>query len=172
LFDLNGTLSKGAESNSIGLTVSQTDASARAYDTSKPYSSTNFINGAVTLRANAKLASQPDALAVITVASTGYSDAKERPTGSVDVTLTSGAKVLKINALEADNTSNDAVGVRITSPTGALALFTYLPKSDNGTSGVIGRITAEGAQIATIERRTNGLLIVKYPDGSFETLVQ
>jgi hypothetical protein len=124
----------------------------------------NYIQATLTATLDLALDGYPETTAVITV------DRTDLDGGSALVTLTSGGTSYTINAVKLDGDTADGVdpildSITVTNPDGVAILVTAATDTDP----ISGDVTVDGVDVGSIEQ-SDGLLLIRYSDGTFETL--
>lgn len=173
--ELNGTLTDAAGNTAAGtFAVAVPEATARRFNYDQPYSSTNFVDGTVTISARTRLIDPvpPVEEAQVTLAfeSTGWDDADEVPIGNATLTFVRGTTTLF--RVTGGNSVAD-VGVRrldITGTGGVAIQLNNTSETPNDDIDLSGVVTVDGQRAGVIQQLDSGLVRVVYDDGSFETL--
>ncbi len=118
----------------------------------------NFADVTLSLTMDLVLSGYPDTTAVITGNRTAYKG------GDLTVTLTHNGQNVTFTATKADAATDGQGTLTVTTPDGAELTVTA---TEHATSG---SMKVGAAVVATIEETSNGLLLVRYEDGTFETL--
>lgn len=173
--ELVGTLTDSAGNTVEGtfaVAVPRTTALGFNYD--RPYSSTNFVDGTVTISARTALIDPvpPVDNAQVTLAfqSTGWDDADEVPIGNATLTFVRGTTTLF--RVTGGNSVADP-GLRrldITGTGGVTITLNNTAARPNDEVDLSGTVLVDGIRAGVIQQLDSGLVRVVYDDGSFETL--
>ena len=173
--ELNGTLTDSTGNTVAGtFAVAVPEATARRFNYDADYSSTNFVDGTVTISARTALINPvppvDEARVTLAFTSTGYSDDKDYPIGNATLTFVRGSTTLfrvtgSNSAAAPDLTRLDITG------TGDVAITLNNIAADPSEDVVLsGEVRVDGQRAGVIQQLDSGLVRVVYDDGSFETL--
>jgi len=170
---VKGTVKDGSNNEvnaSIGVAISE--ASAKKFNYSLPYSATNFLEGTVTISSKVKLPASvaPETMVTVAIDSKGWNNARQAPIGAVTITFMEGSTVLL--TVNGENTASkvDITTVKINGA--GDVLLTLVNKAANPAEDVdIGGsiLTVNGVKAAEV-RQNGDLITLHYVDGTFETL--
>ena len=124
-------------------------------------SADSYVEATLTTTLNLALEGYPETTAIITV------DRTELDKGSAIVTLTHDGNSITFNAELADPEDADvyATSITVTNPDGAALVVTLMTDTDP----ISGELTVDDVVVGTLYE-VDGVLLIRYEDGSFETL--
>lgn len=153
-----------------GIEVAVPETSARKFNRTLDYSSTNFIEGTIVVSGRAKVTNFPEGLLTVAVDSKGYSNSAELPVGKVLVSLSeNGRLVLRVSS---ENTAQQPQFTALLLENADGVRLTLNNVADNPSDSVVlrGDLFVDTQKVGRVEQSSNGLVRVVYDDGSFESL--
>lgn len=150
---LRGKFSSGDDQAQIAVSVTAENATA------EKQSRLESVKGTLVVSLTAKLKDAKDVAVTATFVSAGSSSGE--PKGKVTLVMNQGGNIFIILG---DNTGENLV-VTVTSDDGAI-----LTIREGGNDPVIGTITFNTKEVATVEKRSRNLIVIKYADGTFESV--
>jgi hypothetical protein len=125
----------------------------------------NFAKATLTVSGEVTLAGHPKATLTVAANRTDFGNATRKVVGNVSAVLSWNGQILTFNVNNTVTTPASAAGeLTITNPAGVKLVL-------NGTSGATtGKIFVNTTEVGTIDTGTNGVLLVHYKDGTFESL--
>lgn len=168
-FSFSGALAGAdtADAVDFSFSLTQTETSARNYDANMDLSASNVPDAALAISSSAILGDL-DAALTLSLAVVGFDEVNQDLTLSANLLLELNGSTLRIVAVnDADDGTVDEV--TITNTAGVVINITGL--SDTSGDGPVGTISVDDDEnVATIEETDNGLLLIRYADGTFESL--
>lgn len=148
--------------------IEANEDSAASFDPNAPTTSDNFLEVTLTLSGQLALDEQPDRQATLAVSVTGFDDATEAPVGEATLTLSQASSVIRISTASTTENPDRVDRVTINSSSGiTIELVNVTP--DGEDVEFAGQILVGDEVIANISD-SNGVVIIRYADGSFESL--
>ncbi|MBL4607635.1 MAG: hypothetical protein JKY01_07395 [Pseudomonadales bacterium] len=136
------------------------EASFPAYE-----SANNFVKGTLTFSTTANVPDLPEATVVTTVSRTALNG------GNVSMTVSQDGQSFKLELANADaQAAISAAVMTLTTPDGAKLVLNMREEESGGTYVVSGTALVNGVQVGDISETSNGVTLVRYNDGSFESL--
>lgn len=125
----------------------------------------NFVQGTLMVMAKANVPELPEATIVASVSRTELSG------GDASIVVTYDGKSFSLTVDSEDlNADEPEATLVLTNPDG-VELTINLAETLSGNQYVVGgKVSVAGEQVATIEETDSGLVLVRYSDGSFESL--
>lgn len=117
-----------------------------------------FAKGKLTLALDLDLKGHPDTKAIMTVNRSGFDS------GDATVTFERSGSKWTVSAKKDDG--KDVSSVDVTNPDGVKMTLTRQEESGD----VSGAITVDGKKVGDVETASNGLILLRWIDGTFETL--
>lgn len=157
------TIATAQGSNSAGLNVSLDIKNAATFDTitflenNLVETDSNFIEATLNINGKLKLSQNPEATASLLVTKTGLEK------GSAVLTIASDGRSLQITLTGDNKVTNSGTGtLTISNPDGVTLTITG---KEGGAQGIV---KVNDKTVATLEE-VNGIVIIRYNDGSFES---
>ncbi len=180
-FDLTGTFSNTSNSAQASVTADLTNATTfdpKGWAEDGAIAIGNVPQVTATIAFDATLAGVPSARVVISAALTdialvkGPASIDRGPIGTVTMTaLRGGNQVFRLQAITTAIATDGTIQVvsTVTDSTGATLTVTQ-KSGQNGPKKIIGQVAVDGILVGTVSQLSSGLTVIRYNNGTFETL--
>lgn len=171
---LDGELSN-AGGDSAGARIELAVRNPRSFnpdggDGGTPYSATNFVDGTLTVTFSADITQRPASTLTIAVDSTGFDNASSQPLGSITVSVAEGQDLLLRLRSTSAATAPGFRTLEITDGGSVTLSISNVAQNPSQNVEVRGVLNVGNQRVGVIEQLGNGLVIVRFDDGTFETL--
>lgn len=168
VFRVEGSVGDADEEQAVAL--EWTMSNARQFNPLDPVSSANFVEASASLAADVALAGQPASAVTVTVNLEGATDpapgdSSGAPFGNVTAEVQRATMVVTIVVENSVEAPDEIERIVVSNEHGAQMVLR--PRE---VGNVIGEITVDGVKVANVEKTGNGVIVIRYVDGTFETL--
>ncbi len=131
-----------------------------------PYeNASNFVEGTLTLTTTANAPGLAEATVVASASRTDLNG------GAVAVTVTQSGQSFKLETAVTDTEAEEVNGtLTLTTPDGAKLLLNLTEAESDGAYVMSGIASVNGVQVGEVSETDNGLTLIRYNDGSFESM--
>lgn len=180
-FDLTGTFANTSNSAQASVTADLANATTFDPDLDVPGGDSvtmgNVPQGTATIAFDATLAGVPSARVVISAALTdialekGPSSDSHGPIGTVTMTvLRGGNQVFRLQTINTAIASDSTIQTVSTVTNSTGATLTVTKKSGPESDDIIGQVAVDGILVGIVRKLSTGLIVIRYNNGTFETL--
>jgi|GEM_PF-1803057 len=131
-----------------------------------PYeNASNFVKGTLILTTTASVPGLADTTVVASASRTALNG------GAVAVTVTQSGQSFKLETAVTDTEAAEVNGtLTLTTPDGAKLLLNLMEAESEGAYVMSGTASVNGVQVGEVSETDNGLTLIRYNDGSFESI--